>query len=148
MKKFVFLEHTADIKFQAFGKNAEKVFENSALALKESICGKIKVEEKIKKSINIKRKDFEALLYGFLEEILFILDAENFLIAKVSKIKIDNKLNLKATIIGNKASEYEFTNNVKAVTYNEMFVRKEMEENPKDKNKKIEIWKAQVVLDV
>jgi SHS2 domain-containing protein len=146
--KFKFLEHTADIKFQAFGKNTEKVFENSALALKEAICGKIKVEEKIKKSINIKRKDFEALLYGFLEEILFILDAENFLIARVSKIKIDNKFNLKATIIGNKASEYEFTNNVKAVTYNEMFVKKELIESPKDKNKKIEVWKAQVVLDV
>jgi SHS2 domain-containing protein len=147
MKKFRFLEHTADIKFQAFGKNIEKVFENSALALKESICGEIKVEEKIKKSVNIKRKDFESLLYSFLEEILFLFDAEDFLISKISQIKI-GKYNLKATIIGDKASEYEFTNPVKAVTYNEMFVKKEMQENPKDKNKKIEVWKAQVVLDV
>ena len=38
--KYKFLKHTADIKFQAFGKNIEDVFENSALALKESICEK------------------------------------------------------------------------------------------------------------
>lgn len=136
MKKFKFLEHTADIKFQAFGKSSEEVFKNSALALKEAICGEIKVEEKIKKTINLKKKDFESLLYNFLEEILFMLDAENFIIAKISKIKIDN-LNLKATIIGDKASEYEFTNSVKAITYNEMFVKKEEG-----------IWKAQVVIDV
>jgi SHS2 domain-containing protein len=134
--KYKFLEHTADVKFQAFGKSAGQVFENSALALKETICGKIKVEEKIKKSINIKRKDFEALLYSFLEEILFLLDAENFLIAKISKIKIE-KFNLKATIIGDKVSEYEFTNPVKAVTYNEMFVKQKGNE-----------WVSQVVLDV
>ena len=31
--KFKFLAHTADRKFQAFGKTLEEVFENSALAL-------------------------------------------------------------------------------------------------------------------
>lgn len=47
--RFKFLEHTADVKFQAFGEDIEKLFENSALALKESICGKIKIKEKKKK---------------------------------------------------------------------------------------------------
>src|SRR4030042_1948450 len=102
----------------------------------------------IKKSIKIKRKDFEALLYGFLEEILFMLDAENFLISRISSIKISNKFDLKATIIGDRASEYEFTNPVKAVTYNEMFVRKEKVPSDKDENKKVEVWIAQAVLDV
>src|SRR4030043_791094 len=96
-KKYKFLEHTADVKFLASGKTPEKLFINSALALKESMCGKIKVGGKIKKSIKIKRKDFEALLYGFLEEILFMLDAENFLISRISSIKISNKFDLKAT---------------------------------------------------
>jgi len=35
--KFKFLEHTADIKFKASGKDIEEVFDNSALALKEVI---------------------------------------------------------------------------------------------------------------
>ena len=33
MKRFKFLEHTADVKFQAFGNNLEEVFENSALRI-------------------------------------------------------------------------------------------------------------------
>jgi SHS2 domain-containing protein len=147
MKRFKFLEHTADVKFQAFGKDIEDVFKNSAFALKETICDEIEVKEKKKKIIHIKQKDFESLLYSFLEEIIYLLDAENFLISDISKIKID-KFSLKATIMGDNASEYEFTNPVKAVTYNDMFVRTEEEPDPRNQNKKIKFWRTQVVLDV
>ena len=41
----------------------------------------------IETTIKVKGKDNESLLYSFLEEILYLLDAENFLIARVSKIK-------------------------------------------------------------
>ena len=136
MKKFKFLEHTADIKFQAFGKNVEEVFSNSALALKETICGKIKIKEIKEEKISAKGKDFESLLYNFLEEIIYLLDAKKFLIKKIKKIEIKN-FELKAIIIGDKSSNYKFTNNVKAVTYNEMFVE--------EKGKK---WISQVVIDV
>lgn len=135
--KFRFLEHTADIKFRAFGKNVEEVFENSALAFKEAVCGKMKVKKEKTEIINAKGKDWESLLYNFLEEILYLLDAENFLISRIKEIKI-NKLNfkLRAAIIGDDAKRYKFTNNVKAVTYNEMLVKKE-----KDR------WVSRVVLD-
>lgn len=134
--KFKFLEHTADVKFQAFGKTVEEAFTNSALALKETICGKMNVKEEKERTIKTEGKDFESLLYNFLEEILYFLDAEDFLIATVSDIRIKD-FKLKAIIYGDKASNYKFTNSVKAVTYNEMFVKKE--ENH---------WTAQVVLDV
>ena len=134
--KYKFLEHTEDVKFQAFGKNSEEVFENSALALKELICGKIKIKEEKNKIIKVKGKDFESLLYNFLEEIIYFVDAENFIISKVNNIKIkDFKLNAK--ISGDKVSNYNFNNEVKAVTYNEMFV-KEIKRK----------WTSQVVLDV
>jgi len=135
-EKFKFLPHTADIKFQAFGKNLEEVFENSVLALKETICGKMKIKGEKEKIIKVEGKDLESLLYVFLEEILYLLDAENFLIGKVKEIKIDN-FRLEAVIVGDKASDYKFTNNVKAVTYNDMFVKQ-------NKGK----WSNQVVLDV
>lgn len=134
--KFKFLEHTADIKFKAFGKDIEEVFNNSALALKEIICGKMRIEKKKEKTIKIKGRDFESLLYNFLEQIIYLLDADNFLISKIKEIKIKN-FGLKAVIAGDKASNYKFTNNVKAVTYNEMFVKKE-------KGK----WISQAVIDV
>lgn len=148
MKRFKFLEHTADVKFQAFGKTIEDAFKNSAFALKETICDETEIKEKKKKTISIKQKDLESLLYSFLEEILYLLDAENFIISSITKIKIDKKFNLRATILGDKASEYEFTNPVKAVTYNDMFVRTEKEPDRRNPNKKVEFWRTQVVLDV
>lgn len=136
--RFRFLEHTADMKFQAYGKSLEEAFKNAALALREVISGKIKVMEKISKRIEIEGRDFESLLYNFLEELLFLLDAEGFLFSQIKDIKIDKKnFKLKAVIFGDKAKRYDFTNEVKAITYNEMFVKKE-------KNKYV----IQAVLDV
>lgn len=139
MVKYKFLEHTADIKFQAAGSTLEEAFKNSAFALREAIAGKIKPAGKIKKKIAVKGKDKEALLYNFLEEFLFLLDSKDFLLSKIGKIKIKKNKNyeLEAEIIGDLASNYKFTNDVKAVTYNEMFVKRE-------KNKYV----CQVVLDV
>lgn len=137
-EKFKFLEHTADIKFRAYGDTLEKVFENSALALKEVICDKIKIHEKKEKKIKIKGIDLESLLYNFLEEFLFLLDSKGFIISNIKKIKIDKlKFILEAVILGDDSSDYNISNSVKAVTYNEMFIKKE-------KNKYV----AQVVLDV
>jgi len=46
-------------------------------------------------------------------------------------------MKLTAEILGDKTANYKFTNKVKAVTYNDMFVKSE--------NKK---WIVQVVIDV
>ena len=136
LKKYKFLEHTADVKFQAFGRTPEKVFINSAYALKKIICENIKVKKKTKKIIKLKGKDFESLFYKFLEEIIYLVDAEDFLIRKVKRVKLKS-FELKAIIEGDKASNYKFTNNAKASTYNEMFFKK-------IGNK----WVGQAVIDV
>jgi SHS2 domain-containing protein len=138
MERFKFIEHTADVKFQAFGSTLEEAFKNAALATKQTIAEDIKVVLKIKKTIKVKGQDVKSLLYEFLEEFLYLLDSEDFLLADIENIKIDEKQYiLTAELIGDSASNYEFTNEVKAITYNEMFVKKE-------KNK----WIAQAVLDV
>ncbi|MFQ5531366.1 MAG: archease [Candidatus Nanoarchaeia archaeon] len=135
--RFKFLEHTADIKFQAFGKSLNEVFKNSALAMKEAITEK-KVKSVEETKISVKGKDLESLLYNFLEELIYLLDAKNFLLGKVKNIKVnEKKYKLTATLIGDKASNYIFSNLVKAVTYNNMLIKK-----------KGKFFTAQVVLDV
>jgi SHS2 domain-containing protein len=149
MEKYKFLEHTADVKFQAFGESLEKVFENSALALKQIIAEDISVRNKINKKITIEEKDLESLLYNFLEEFLVLIDSENFLLGKIKKIKIlenvknpnEMKYQLIAEVLGDNCKNYIFTNNVKAITYNEMFVKKER------LGSKIQ-WISQIVVDV
>ena len=135
--KFKFLEHTADIKFQAFGKSIEEVFENSSLAMFKSMYSE-KVKEKKSFKINVKGKDFESLLYNFLEEFLFLLDHKNFFLSKVKSIKIDKKnFKLSAEVIGDDAKNYKIGLDVKAITYHNMFVKQQKEK-----------WITQVVLDV
>lgn len=136
MEKYKFLKHTADVKFQAFGKTIEEAFENAALATAETITKKTKIAEKIKWKIDASGKDLLSLLYNFLEEFLFLLDVEDFLLSKVLRINIKGE-ELEAEVIGDLASHYKITNDVKAITYNEMYI--------KERGGK---WTCQVVLDV
>jgi len=135
-----FLEHTADVKFQAEGESLEQAFLESALALREVIAGKIAVVPVERKEIAVKGTDINSLLYSFLEEFLFMLDSEGFLFSEIESIDMDKEnFTLKAAVLGDKADNYNFTNDVKAVTYNDMFVKLD-----EDKKK----WVCQVVLDV
>jgi len=63
------------------------------------------------------------LLYNFLEELLFLLDTGDFFLASC-KVKIENN-KLEAELQGDNAKNYEAVIDVKAITYNEMFIKKE-----------------------
>jgi SHS2 domain-containing protein len=138
--KYKFLPHTADVKFRAYGKTMEEAFSNAALALTAVITEPTKVKPKVKKTIAIESEDEKALLYDFLEQFLILLDTDNFLLNSVKKIKIgkNKKLTLKAEIAGDtELSKYKTETHIKAVTYQEMEIKKE-------KGK----FMVQVVLDI
>ena len=136
-KKFKFLEHTADVKFQAYGKNLKEVFKNSVEAMFNSMhSGKVKSKDKF--VIKIKGNDLESLMYNFLEEFLFLMDSKKFFLSKIKITKFDEKkFELNAELFGDSVKNYKLNHDFKAVTYNEMFI------------KKIKgIWTSQVVMDV
>ena len=134
--KYKFLKHTADIKFRVYGSSLNKLFENSALAMKHAVYSG-KINTKIKKSFIVKGKDLEALLYNFLEELLILFDSDDFIASKIN-VKIDKtKLLLNCEVIGDKIKNYDIGLTIKAVTYNSMYVKKSKTG-----------FEAQVVLDV
>jgi len=126
MEKFKFFEHTADAKFQAYGKNLQEAFGNAALAMFSIIIDTEKVSGKIKKDIECSSKDIKALLYDFLGELVFLIDTEDFLLSNVEEVKIfkDELYFLRAVVSGDKADNYEPSGDIKAVTYNEMEIKK------------------------
>lgn len=135
--KYEFIEHTADIQFKAYGESIEESFKNAAEALIYSICHD-KIEGSIEKKIKIKGRDFESLLYNFLEELIVLFDSEQFILSRIKNIKINKEtFELEAELIGDNSKNYEIYSHVKAITYSEMFVK---EENGK--------WISQVTLDV
>jgi len=139
--KYKFLPHTADAKFQAYGKTAEEAFANAAEAMTSVMVDVSKIEAKVKKKISVSSESKEALLYDFLEQFLILLDSDQFILREVTKIKISKgkTYKLEAEAVGDKFSydKYETMTMVKAVTYNDMFIKEE-----KDK------VTVQVVVDV
>ena len=126
MKKYRFLEHTADAKMQAFGKNLEEAFSNAALGMFSLMFEPEKVKPKTEKNIDVEGKDLQALLYNWLEELLFLLDSEGFLLHEIKELSIEGS-RLHAAITGDSISDkYESHGDVKAVTYNEMDITKKM----------------------
>jgi SHS2 domain-containing protein len=149
--KYQFLPHTADIMFQAFGNTLEKCFENSVYAFVDIIT-KNKVKPLIKKEFKIKSIDKESLLLNFLEEFLFLLDTENFICSKIEELKIlgiakkkNNKVfynyELKVKCYGDNINNYQKEGQIKAITYNNMFIKRERI-NDKD------FYTCQIVVDV
>jgi len=124
---FEFLEHVADVKFRASGGSLEEMFSEAAFALFDVIRGDIKILETNEKEFEIEGEDLENLLYNFLEEFLYMLDAEDFLVSGFRELKIEKGENFRIVgrVVGDRATNYKFTNDVKAITYSGMYVREE-----------------------
>ncbi len=125
-KKFRYLRHTADAKFQAFGETLELAFANAALALASLMWDPSKILPAVKVEVAVDGKDWKQLLLVFLEELLFLLDTRNFLLHSVQNVIIQETKPgyvLQAVFSGIEASEEtEIFGSVKAVTYHEMEV--------------------------
>ncbi len=139
MKPFEYLEHTADIKFRAYGKTPEEMLENAAMALFASMTDLSKIEVKERWKVELKAPDLEQLAYSWLSEIVFLFETES---AVFSTFKVllrhDEEWMLQAEIGGERLDlkRHAFDNEVKAVTLHEFYVKKN------------DIWCVQVVLDV
>jgi len=139
MKKFEFLDiTTADVAFEAHGKDLNELFSNSALAMFEVMVDTEKVEPKIEKKVKVNGNDLESLMFNGLNELLVFFGAEYLVFSKF-EVEIDEKnLKLKAKCLGEEVNleKHEIKAEVKAATYHQM------------KIKKNEFWKARVILDI
>ena len=87
-KKYVFLEHTADVYISSFGKNVDEAFENAAAAMFEVMTDIKKIEPKIEDSVEVEGMDMYSLLYNWLEALLVNFETENRLYSKFKIISI------------------------------------------------------------
>ncbi|MEW6062949.1 MAG: archease [Nanoarchaeota archaeon] len=138
--KFRFFEHTADIGIEAYGKNINELFENSALATLEVMVDTKQVKPAIKKEVKLENKDLGNLLFDFLDEIVYYKDSERLLFSKFDVNINKNKVyRLNAKLYGEKidAKKHELRDDVKAVTLYEFKLEKSKEG-----------YKARFILDI
>jgi len=103
--KYRFLNHTADAQFQAYGDSLEEAFQNAAEAVASLMWSVKKIKPRIKRKINARGRDEEQLLLNFLEEILYLLELEDFLFHSVEDIGIKKEKTgyyLGASFLGDK----------------------------------------------
>jgi len=134
---FRYLDHTADIMFEAEHDSLEGLFHDAAQALLETMCDVNTVKPAKQFDVRLEHTDPEQLLFNFLEEIIFLKDAEGVLFCSVS-IYLENT-QLTATLFGDSVDPLTQTlrNDVKAVTLHEFILEK-----------REDIWKTHVILDV
>jgi len=133
-QNFEFLDHTADIKIKVSGRALNDIFETTVLAIAQYCSGGEKIQSRKGKVINVKGEDNESLLYNFIDEILYLIDAEHFIPVK-AKVTMRG-FNLQAELFGDETKNYKLEH-VKAATYAEMSILKIHN-----------LWKAIFVLDV
>lgn len=126
--EYEFFEHTADAKFRAYGKTLEESFRNAARACFAIVTDVDLVKPIQEFPIEVNAKRLEAALFDFLDELLFLLDTEGFLLHDCRQMKIEKKTDgsyhICCVVVGDYHKSYDVSCNVKAVTYNDMKIEK------------------------
>ncbi|MCX8198002.1 MAG: archease [Candidatus Micrarchaeota archaeon] len=130
--EYRFIEHTADLMFEAYGKDYPEALENAAKAL-FSVIGSAKASEKAE--ITVSAHSLEELTVQILADLLAYSDIHEMVFSKFKVAEFDEKEN-RATIFawGEKRRPKD---SVKAVTYHELLVKKDSKG-----------WVIRVLLDV
>ena len=138
---YKFLDHTADVLFQAEAENLNELFQQCALALEETQVEISKVEQKESITIKVEHKNVEGLLFDFLDDLVFYKDADLLIFSRFD-IYIEEKEGkyfLTCQAYGEKLDhkKHEPKVDVKAITMH-MFEVKKTDEG----------WFAQVLVDI
>lgn len=133
---FEFLDHTADISFRATGRTLPEAFESAVLAFAKYVSNGHKIVENKERVVRISGMDIENLLYTFLDELIYLFDAEGFLAVR-AVLRINGN-DLEGTLFGDDSENYKGLRHVKSATYADMLIR----------NNGPEGWELKAVLDV
>jgi len=141
MIPFEYLEHTADIKFRAYGKTPEEMLSNAAAALFKSMVDPATILANETWKVKLEASDLEDLAYQWLSEMVFLFETESAVFATFS-VKLDQdeagSWKLQAEISGERIDlkRHSFENEVKAITRHKFGIKNNG------------VWCIQVILDV
>ena len=130
--QYKFLEHTADIMFEAYGKSYEEALQNAAAAM-FFVIGEAKPLEH--RHFSVSAQNIEELTVFALSDLLTSSDTDDFIFSKISVKQFDaSKLTLEIDAYGEKKRPLM---SVKAVTYHELLVKEEKDG-----------WTIRILIDV
>lgn len=116
------LRHTADEKFRAEEESLEEAFKEATKAFSKIVKGD---SGEVKHDIEIESESHEALLFDFLDRLVFLQDTEGVAVADAEKLEIKEENEgyvLTAQILTDPITSGMNYTDIKAPTYNEMKV--------------------------
>lgn len=118
MKNFEIIDHTADVGILAYGESLEEVFANAACGMTSIIADVETVNEAVKRDISADALDQDELLVTWLNELLYLFDAE-FLLFSRFEIHQLTKQYIRASAYGEKVDpqRHNLKTHVKSATY-------------------------------
>ncbi|RZN33664.1 MAG: archease [Methanophagales archaeon ANME-1-THS] len=133
-----YIEHPADVGFEAYGATLEELFANAALAVFSFMTDVVDGFHEEERAVTIQAEDLLSLMFDWLDEMLFLFESESLVMKHFAITVNESEYRITGTVSGGKfdPEKHESGIIVKAVTYNMMEVRKNR------------VWHARVVLDV
>jgi len=118
VKRFQFIEHTADIGLIAYGQSLSEAFANAAYGLFSIIAELKTVKETESRQLELSEEDSEALLFEWLNRLIYLFDVEMLLLKRFDIRDFDGR-GLKAICYGEKydPSRHQLKTGVKSATY-------------------------------
>ena len=125
-KRFELVEHTADIGLIAYGNTLVEAFANAACGMFSIIAGLDAVTETESRRLELSEADPEALLFEWLNRLIYFFDVEMLLFSRFDIIEFDG-CRLRAVCYGEPydASRHQLKTGVKSATYHMLRVDKE-----------------------
>ena len=123
MPRFRILEHTADARIAAYGQDLGEAFANAAYGMFSLIADLDSVAEVSDREVEVEAPDIEALLVAWLNELLYLFDAQQFLPRRVQVLDVSDT-RLQATLSGETVdlARHRLRTAVKAATYHDILV--------------------------
>ena len=138
MKKYEFINHTADLGIRVWGESIEELFKNAAYSMFDTIADLNRVELKKTMKVEIEKEELDELLADWLRNLLYKFNGDRYLLKEFRVETIDTQ-GLKAKVKGEKLdlSRHHLKTEIKAVTYHGLEV-KEVDRG----------WEAQIIFDI
>jgi len=138
MKRYEFINHTADIGIKVRGKTLPELFVNAAYAMFDILLDIGQVEFRHSLRIKIPGGEIEDIFVDWLRELLSRFNTEQWAFGEFDIHKID-KAGLEATCKGEKIDpeRHRLKTEIKAVTYHGLKIQKNNN-----------LWEVQVIFDI
>jgi len=118
VKRYRLIEHTADIGLIAYGGSLAEAFGNAAYGMFSIIAGLRAVREVESRQVELEGKDMEALLFDWLNTLLYFFDTDSLLLRRFDISELTEN-RLQATCYGERydPSRHRLKTGVKSATY-------------------------------